>query len=42
MDITNEYCYLGIVFVLSGSFTKATNRFKDNALKAKTTGKLIQ
>ena len=42
LDITNEYCYLGIVFVLSGSFTKSTNRLKDKALKAKNTGKLIQ
>ena len=25
LEITNEYCYLGIIFVPSGSFTKAMN-----------------
>ena len=34
IKITNEYCYLGIVFVPSGSFTKAMIRLKDKALKA--------
>lgn len=34
IKITNEYCYLGIIFVPSGSFTKAMCRLKDKALKA--------
>jgi hypothetical protein len=34
LDLTNEYCYLGIVFVPSGSFTKAMNQLKDKATKA--------
>jgi hypothetical protein len=32
--ITNEYCYLGIVFVPSGSFMKAMLRLKEKASKA--------
>jgi len=34
LDLTNEYCYLGIIFVPSGSFTKAMNQLKDKANKA--------
>ena len=34
LKITNEYCYLGIIFTPSGSFTKAMCRLKDKALKA--------
>ena len=34
LEITNEYCYLGIIFVPSGSFTKAMNVLKDKASKA--------
>ena len=33
-EITNEYCYLGIIFVPSGSLTKAMNTLKDKASKA--------
>ena len=32
--MTNEYCYLGIIFTPSGSFTKAILRLKDKANKA--------
>lgn len=34
LQLTNEYCYLGIVFVPSGSFTKAMERLKEKASKA--------
>ena len=34
INVTNEYCYLGIIFVPSGSFTKAMNRLKEKALEA--------
>jgi len=34
LDLTNEYCYLGIIFVPSGSFNKAMNQLKDKANKA--------
>jgi len=34
VTIATEYCYLGIVFVPSGSFTKAMNKLKDKASKA--------
>lgn len=34
VDITNEYCYLGIIFTPSGTFTQAINRLTDQATKA--------
>jgi hypothetical protein len=34
LKITNEYCYLGIVFVPSGSFSKAMLRLQEKATKA--------
>ena len=34
IKITNEYCYLGIIFVPSGSFSKAISRLKEKASKA--------
>ena len=34
LKTANEYCYLGIIFTPSGSFTKAICRLKDKALKA--------
>ena len=34
VEITNEYCYLGILFTPSGTFTHAIKRLTDQALKA--------
>ena len=34
LKITNEYCYLGVIFTPSGSFQNAMVRLKDKALKA--------
>jgi exonuclease III len=34
LQLTDEYCYLGIIFVPSGSFSKALERLKDKASKA--------
>ena len=34
LDHVNEYCYLGIVFSLNGSFTHAISALYDKALKA--------
>ena len=34
LQIAKEYCYLGILFVPSGSFSKAMTRLKDKASKA--------
>ena len=31
IKITNEYCYLGIIFVPSSSFSKAISRLKEKA-----------
>ena len=34
LQITDQYCYLGIIFVPSGSFAKALERLKEKASKA--------
>lgn len=34
LKVTNEYCYLGIIFTPSGSFQSAMIKLKDKALKA--------
>ena len=34
LGIVGEYCYLGITFVPSGSFTKAMLKLKEKASKA--------
>jgi len=34
IELCNEYCYLGILFTPSGSFTKTINYLKDKATKA--------
>ena len=34
IEITDKYCYLGIIFSASGSFTKACDALYDKALKA--------
>jgi hypothetical protein len=34
LDVANEYCYLGVTFTPSGSFTKTMLKLKDKASKA--------
>ena len=34
IEVTNEYCYLGIVFVPCGSFSVAIKRLYDKSIKA--------